>query len=157
MEKIYFLSRIHGLYWTKNGNIVDWQDTFLRRGKSTDSAMANERKTKFGENEAKKRPTFILKSYCKALNDVGLLVSHKADSENFTGILIFEGELRHALKLDSTLIPASIEVHFKGGDQFEFTVLDFFTDKTTFNVVINNNQDPLKIINFKKKLLELRS
>lgn len=154
MKKIIFLSRIHGMYWSRNGNIIDWGNTFLSRGKSTDSAMANENKSTIKSAESKKSPRFILKTYCPELNSMGVFVGRKANDKDFIGILVFEDEFEKAQRIDSTLISANVSVSFKGGDRVDFVVLDFFTDNVPFHVEISDHQDSLRIINFKRKLFE---
>jgi hypothetical protein len=152
MSNYYYLSRIPGYMWTSGGNAIDYQDTFCRRGKSTDSAIANSNRKEWATNEVVlKRPYFNSgewPSYIGAANKkllpLGLLVSKDGDGKTYKGLIVSEQNLKKALEIDSRLIESKTRLITKDGN-ITFEVYEFFTDNFVFHVMPNKDLD-LKVV-----------
>lgn len=148
MSNYYYLSRIPGYMLTSGRNLIDYENLFLRRGKSTDSAIGNPNRKEWATTELMlKKPKFYiggwadLKKASLQLLEFGLLVSLDGNGRNYTGILVKDYDLKKALEIDNRLIESKTRQILKDGNT-TFEVYEFFTDNFVFHVMPNKDLDP---------------
>jgi len=133
--------------WTSGRNVIDYQNFFLKRGKSTDSAIGNPNRKEWATTEVVlKRATFYIGGWpaiakaSKQLLEFGLLMSQDGNGKKYTGILVKDYDLKKALEIDSRLIESRTRQITKDGNT-TFEVYEFFTDNFVFHVIPNKDQD----------------
>jgi hypothetical protein len=140
---------------TSGRNLINYQDTFFKKGNSSDSAIANPNRVEWATKEVVlKHPEFFIGQWPPSIVEannkllkIGILVSQDGSGKKFTGLLIREKDLEETRRIDFRLVESKTRIIFKDG-VINFEVYDFFKDNFSFCVLPNKDLDPILVESF---------